>query len=161
MTKMNKDEWMKVASAFYDGEDVEFRKSENLSWNKVDSSYLNICFFYRVKPVKPSIDWSHIGEQFNFMTMTHKSTLLIHINEPLLVENDHWYCVDSEELEDPSVFASFKKGSCHWIDSLVRRPAPCARCGGSGFVMLVVNKGESLVSENDLCPACCKIQPVE
>ena len=69
--------------------------------------------------VKPSIDWSHVSEEFQYLTMDEEGLhyLFAEKPDPIAVEwTTHALYIYAEH------FASFSAGTCHWRDSLVKRP---------------------------------------
>ena len=68
---------------------------------------------------KPSIDWSHVSEDFQYLAMDSGGLhrLFAEKPEPMSVEwTTHALYIYAEH------FASFSAGTCHWRDSLVKRP---------------------------------------
>ena len=84
----------------------------------------NITLFHHpveiVKAVtKPSIDWSHVSEDFQYLAMDSGGLhhLFAENPEPIAVEwTTHALYIYAEH------FASFVPGTCNWRDSLVKRP---------------------------------------
>ena len=68
---------------------------------------------------KPSIDWSHVNENFKWLAMDADGTFHIYTDKPLQ-GNRQW----TTNLPcTPAIhFASFVPGTCDWRDSLVKRP---------------------------------------
>ena len=69
--------------------------------------------------VKPSIDWSHVSEDFQYLAMDESGLhhLFAEEPEPITVEwTTHALYIYAEH------FASFTPGTCNWKDSLVKRP---------------------------------------
>ena len=68
---------------------------------------------------KPSIDWSHVSEDFNYLAMDSGG------NGYLCGKNPH-YDNTIWLMEAPYIpataFASYVPGTCDWTDSLVKRP---------------------------------------
>ena len=68
---------------------------------------------------KPSIDWSHVSEDFQYLAMDSGGLhhLFAEKPEPIAVEwTTHALYIYAEH------FASFVPGTCDWKDSLVERP---------------------------------------
>ena len=71
------------------------------------------------KTTKPSIDWSHVSEDFQYLAMDEGGLhhLFAEKPDPIAVEwTTHALYIYAEH------FASFSAGTCHWRDSLVKRP---------------------------------------
>ena len=98
---------------------------ENVITYTLDGKYHvegNITLFPHpiVKAVtKPSIDWSHVSEDFQYLAMDSGGLhhLFVEKPDPIAVEwTTHALYIYAEH------FASFSAGTCHWRDSLVKRP---------------------------------------
>lgn len=69
--------------------------------------------------VKPSINWSHIREDFKYLAMDSDGRYHLYTDKPLQGERQ-W---TTNLLCTPAIhFASFVPGTCNWKDSLVKRP---------------------------------------
>ena len=68
---------------------------------------------------KPSIDWNHVSEDFQYLAMDSSGLhhLFAEEPEPTLTE---W--TTSTIYIYAGHFASFSASTCHWRDSLVKRP---------------------------------------
>ena len=68
---------------------------------------------------KPSIDWSHVNENFKWLAMDADGKFHIYTDKPLQGERE-W----TTNLScTPAIhFASFVPGTCDWKESLVKRP---------------------------------------
>ena len=68
---------------------------------------------------KPSIDWSHVSENFKYLAMDDEGLHHLYVEKPELW-GEVWTTYD---LYIPAeVFTSFVPGTCDWRDSLVKRP---------------------------------------
>ena len=69
--------------------------------------------------VKPSIDWSHVSENFQYLAMDEDGShhLFAEKPEPIVLE----WAADALYIQAEH-FASFTPGTCDWKDSLVERP---------------------------------------
>ena len=71
------------------------------------------------KVTKPSIDWNHVSEDFQYLAMDSGGLhhLFVEKPDPIAVEwTTHALYIYAGH------FASFSAGTCHWRDSLVKRP---------------------------------------
>ena len=68
---------------------------------------------------KPSIDWSHVSEEFHYIAMDEEGLhyLFAEKPEPVVLE---WAA--NGRYIPAKYFASFVPGTCNWKDSLVKRP---------------------------------------
>ena len=68
--------------------------------------------------IKPSIDWSHVSEDFQYLAMDEGGLHHLYVEKPELTTSwiTHRLYIYAEH------FASFSAGTCHWRDSLVKRP---------------------------------------
>ena len=80
-------------------------------------------FTYPVEIVKaitkPSIDWSHVSEVFQYLAMDEDGHHYLFVEEPEPGEGEWTTHVPYICAEH---FASFVPGTCNWKDSLVKRP---------------------------------------
>ena len=69
--------------------------------------------------VKPSIDWNHVSEGFQYLAMDADGESYLYTDKPQQGERQ-W--MSSLRLAAANHFASFTSGTCNWRDSLVKRP---------------------------------------
>ena len=84
----------------------------------------NITLFpYPVEVIKsltkPSIDWSHVSSEYNYLVQDSDGEGYLCGEEPLCVESG-WGSESSYTLA--STFTSYTTGTCDWQDSIVKRP---------------------------------------
>ena len=105
---------------------VEFSDSLSSSYTSDGKYYTegNITLFpYPVEIVKaitkPSIDWSHVSEEFQYLAMDEEGlhSLFAEKPEPVVLE----WAANGRYIH-AEYFASFVPGTCDWKDSLVKRP---------------------------------------
>ena len=68
---------------------------------------------------KPSIDWSHVNEDFKWLAMDADGESYLYTDKPQQGEQQ-W--IARPRLAAATHFASFIHGTCDWKDSLVKRP---------------------------------------
>ena len=68
---------------------------------------------------KPSIDWSHVSEDFQYLAMDEDGEFYLYSGKPSLGE---WQWRSILRLAVADHFSSFTPGTCDWRDSLVKRP---------------------------------------
>lgn len=78
---------------------------------------------YRVKPAtKPSVDWSQVAEGWDWLARDASGKGVFHKREPVEMEClGRWVSGGSSQIE-AEIVSSYDPGTCHWRDSLVRRP---------------------------------------
>ena len=70
--------------------------------------------------VKPSIDWSHVSENFQYLAMDAGGKYHLFAEKPELITVE-W--TTRALYIYAEYFASFVPGTCDWKDSLVKRPS--------------------------------------
>lgn len=120
-----------VMQAYADGKQLEVRTPrgfprerdwysvkphETPNWNWDSSEY-------RIAPEKPSIDWSHVAPEYRFLAVDDDEHGHLYAVKPVARVGD-WIDENNRNRYAPkaSAFASYKRGDCHWRDSLVERP---------------------------------------
>ena len=74
------------------------------------------------KFTKPSINWEHVDNQFNYLAEDPDGTVYLYEKKPYTAQ-DVWGVSDSSsEVVEAFMFASYVKGTCDWRDSLIQRP---------------------------------------
>ena len=100
---------------------------ENVVAYTIDGKYHddgNVTLFpYPVEIVKavtkPSIDWSHVSSEFNYLVQDSDGEGYLCSEKPARVESG-WNTESSYTLA--STFTSYVPGTCDWTDSLIQRP---------------------------------------
>ena len=69
---------------------------------------------------KPSIDWSHVSEDFQWLAMDSRGLHHLFAEKPKPI-SEKW--MTHALYIYAKHFASFTPGTCNWEDSLVKRPA--------------------------------------
>lgn len=92
------------------------------------SGWRDVSFFsgglsstYRVKPaalIPDSIDWSHVAPELKWMARDADGSAYLFPEEPKFF-GSMWTGNDFREV---AAFASYRRGTVDWRDSLVRRP---------------------------------------
>lgn len=81
----------------------------------------NPAWIYRAVSAKPSIDWSHVRAEFNWLASDEEGARL-YSRKPSFIELDVWESVNGGKVADANAFASYTPGTCDWRDSLICRP---------------------------------------
>ena len=70
---------------------------------------------------KPSIDWSHVNEEFQYLAMNKDGMHLLFAEEPTKGDVEWTAPAPYELYLLAEHFTSFTPGTCDWRDSLVKR----------------------------------------
>ncbi|MBL4820172.1 MAG: hypothetical protein JKY98_04145 [Gammaproteobacteria bacterium] len=121
---MNRDrakELQDVFNHFADGGEVEVEDAENRDdWYFTHTIMPDRDNRYRISVTKPSIDWSHVHEDYKWLAIDKDSIgYILHEMKPE-ISGSIWSSRAREITA--SNFTSFKPGTCDWKDSLVERP---------------------------------------
>ena len=85
-----------------------------------------VLFPYPVEVIKaitkPSIDWSHVSEEFQYLAMNKDGMHLLFAEEPTKGDVEWTAPAPYELYLLAEHFTSFTPGTCDWKDSLVKRP---------------------------------------
>jgi hypothetical protein len=88
----------------------------------VEPSWLSSSV-YRAKPAppptKPSINWSHVAEEYNWLARDRCGTPYLYKKEPRRIHEQWVAC--GEFAKEASNFASYQPGNCDWAMSLIYR----------------------------------------
>ena len=90
------------------------------SWEK--SMARDKAMIYRVKPAPftpPSIDWSHVSGDFNWLAVDRDGRAWLSGEKPTM-RSTYWSAPTRHY--PANVFASFDPGTVDWRDSLIMRP---------------------------------------
>ena len=68
---------------------------------------------------KPSIDWSHVSEDYKYLAMDEDGLHHLYVERPIL-KPSQW--ATNDLYINAGHFASFIPGTCDWKGSLVKRP---------------------------------------
>lgn len=85
-----------------------------------DHSWWDDVTFRQAKPepTKPSINWSHVSDEYNWLAQEESGTAVLHSTKPTKLAT-LWY---SPCASNAKPFRSYIPGTCDWEDSLVMRP---------------------------------------
>lgn len=74
------------------------------------------------KVVKPSINWDHVAPKYKYFSEDSEGNAFLYGEEPYVATDASAWYAQSDEVVEALGFASYTKGTCHWKDSLVKRP---------------------------------------
>lgn len=110
---------------------VKFKTGDVRTYTREGYMYINCrnqSLFHRpVKIVqdesatKPSIDWSHVKEDYKWLAVCAYGGADVYENEPKVGAGGYWYNPKGGR-NNVNVLASYVPGTCDWRDSLVKRP---------------------------------------
>lgn len=97
---------------------------------------------YRIAETKPSIDWSHVHPDYNYLTTEPDDEevrgMLYEVPPTPHEEYKTWEKAYGTKCAEITALASFKAGNCDWQDSLICRPrlpgSECWMCYGKGYL---------------------------
>ena len=125
---MDTKEKIEVMQAWLDGKTIEIAHPRDDIWHEVAGEpnwnwgYNN----YRIKPeevIKPSIDWDHVAESFNYLATDQAEKSFLFDHEPVWSPTLKCWVVSKGVSILARSFQSFKQGlNCPPKDSLVVRP---------------------------------------
>ena len=88
--------------------------TDNPSWSDAET--------YHIVYSKPSIDWSHVNKEYKWLAVDEDGKACVTVLEPR-EKKCFWVAEDPNSSAIPAeYFASFKRGTCDWEDSKIRRP---------------------------------------
>ena len=117
-----------IVQAVLDGYEVEGLTPCG-DWQAVTSIDFDIPFLdfifmgeFRVRPTKPSINWSHVHPDFRYLARVENGLAYLFKDNPHMCEDYRVWHSSSGGCEDASIFSTLKPGNCDWTESLVERP---------------------------------------
>lgn len=126
--EMNTKEKIAVMQAWLDGEKIEVASCRDGIWRELEGlpDWNWRSNVYRIKPeeiIKPSIEWDHVAEYFNFLATDHAEIPFLYEYKPVWSPTLKCWTVSRGEYIPARYFQSFKQGvNCPPKNSLVERP---------------------------------------
>lgn len=122
--ELTREEQVALFSAWLEGHTIEFLNPTTLSWFESISCFpptwsKNVS--YRVKPIKPSVNWDHVHPDYNYLAENHDSRVPIFFSEEPTKGNYYWVAGKGKWTYAKS-HASYTPGTCDWDKSLIKRP---------------------------------------
>lgn len=115
------EEMIAVMQAYEDGEKIELRSFGRNYWELCNNPVWNWDEHeYRIAVTQDSIDWSHVHKDFNWMARDTTGEAWLFSTKPNH-NGEVWYTILGTYAE-AEPFASYRRGTCDWRDSLVERP---------------------------------------
>jgi hypothetical protein len=114
--ELTRDEQIDLLDAWRDGELERINCNE---WVKGYSLYPYEIYRRKPKPLtKPSIDVSHVANNFKWLARNSVGTLNLYEVEPF-IKGYFWTTYGTNFIASTKAFASLNPGTCDWKDSLV------------------------------------------
>lgn len=106
--------------AWLDGKEIQSRTDDRRFWLSLKCpSWLGHAF-YRIVPQKPSINWDHVDEKYNYLTIDKSGWVRLHTEQPITKTDRSWKATSPNSISVAG-FASFNEGDVDWKDSLIGR----------------------------------------
>ena len=123
--KYSTKEKMEVMQAFLDDREIEMTK-HGFVWEPVpDSPSWNWgTFSYRVKPEKPSINWEHVHDKYNYLSVDKTGDTYLYEKCPVLEDSNsgEWLATSGEVSTAMAHKSLVLPEGLDWESSLVERP---------------------------------------
>lgn len=120
--KQRTREMIKVMQAYVDGQEIESKCRGFPEWNKAgDPAWDFWGRDYRIATAPDSIDWSHVAPEWKYMARDSNGAAWLFEKLPTCGPVS-WVCVPAPRHSLVNAFASYKRGTVDWKDSLVERP---------------------------------------
>ena len=124
--EMTPEEQGALLLAHHNGEVIELCEVTigMIRWMDAKCPYWSPWTAYRVKPkppTKPSINWDHVSDKYNYLVENKSGGALLSNARPTERHYGFWQ-VTGGSVGTAKTFASYKPGTCDWKDSLVCRP---------------------------------------
>ena len=71
---------------------------------------------------KPSIDWSLVKEEYKWLSVDKDGSVYVSTHEPTHNGANYWLSPIEGDFSRVNWLVSCSRGTCHWKDSLVKRP---------------------------------------
>ena len=117
--QLTREEKLKLMAAWVDGKTIQFNSNSGSGWGRIGHpTWLSDCE-YRIALEKDYIDWSHVSPEFKFLARDADGTSFLYSHRP---EKgiEHW-CFKEGVGVKLKGFASYKKGTIEWDESLLAR----------------------------------------
>lgn len=119
MTKPRKHAELIKQWADDDRLEIEVKLDSGENWGVAISPVWHNDCEYRIKPIKPSIDWSHVADEYHWLAVDADKEGFLFSDKPSIQDGGIW---DSNCYVTPArTLKSFEAGTCDWRDSLVKR----------------------------------------
>lgn len=108
-----------VMQHFADGGEIEITRGD--SWiSAAIPTWDWYHYDYRIAITKPSINWDHVSEKYNYLAVNENGQSYLYGDKPS-VGSSAWRYNGGNFMIAADSHASFKPGTCDWKDSLISR----------------------------------------
>lgn len=111
---------IEVMQAYVDGEDIEYMSADGNWYLKPHRHVWSYDTEYRIAKTIDTINWDHVAPEFKYMAKDKGGFGYIYANRPS-IKDDVW-AADGGKVTKPENYASYRKGTVDWKESLVIRP---------------------------------------
>lgn len=114
-------EMIKVMQAYVDGEQILSKTTTGEKWGLCFNPSWDFRFAdYRIATTPDSIDWGHVAPEWKYMARDYYGAVSFYEIHPVLKQ--YGWVPNSGKGVRVYGFASYKRGTVDWKDSLVERP---------------------------------------
>lgn len=121
--QLDRETQLALFAAWLDGKIIQFIPSSNGHWESSAVMWWSRDLVFRVRPEPLTLDaisWIVVAPQVKAMARDADGEAHLFDGIPYIYkQNDRW---SGGELAQASTFASYRRGTCDWKDSLVVRP---------------------------------------
>lgn len=119
--ELDRETQLALFEAWLDGAEVDcladgiWYRTNPVSWRKSKA--------YRIATTPDTIDWDHVAPQAKFMARGESGSAWLFDCKPSINDAGDWDTVaEGDCVGNADTFASYRRGTCDWKDSLVERP---------------------------------------
>ena len=116
--QLTRAEKLKLMAAWVDGKTIQYN-SPTAGWRGIGQPTWLHDTEYRIAIEKDYIDWSHVSTEFNFLARDSEGVAYLCSHRPTRGAS-HWPTNGGNCIKLVG-FASYKKGTVEWYDSLLAR----------------------------------------
>jgi len=119
---MDTKEMIAVMQAYDGGKKILYRRKGFEHWSSANSPNWDWgTYEYKVAPHRPSIDWSAVRHDYNWLAVDSNGAAYLYKEEPHM--NTNYWDTEFGQVRNANVFASLNiPDGFDWKDSLVQRP---------------------------------------
>ena len=109
------------------GTPMEYWNNTSEEWRESIFRNLSANVPYRITPEKPSINWEHVGDRWNFIARDLCGRLYLYTKRPFMIDGPFGYWEEEDTTAEnyqsitEDTYASYESGDVDWKDSLIQR----------------------------------------